>query len=153
MTKKNQQFSWRIARDEELGFTVNTGQNSQIESSAAGEERKNTSPPADQLHTPMIPRLNASRVDGLSSGHTQSEVSNNPMLANDVLYIHQSEHPGMLLTTDIFDDRNFHNWCRAVKCGLLSRNKLGLIDGSVCKPAKNSVDYMQWVCVDFLVFN
>ncbi|KAH6760117.1 hypothetical protein C2S51_017066 [Perilla frutescens var. frutescens] len=84
---------------------------------------------------------------------TRNEITQNRMLANDELYIAPNENPGMILTTDLFDGKNFHSWCRAVKRALFARNKLGFIDGSVIEPNQNSIDHRQWIKADYLVFN
>ncbi|KAH6811157.1 hypothetical protein C2S51_024919 [Perilla frutescens var. frutescens] len=91
--------------------------------------------------------------EGYQIAYTRNEVNTNRILANDELYIPPSDHPGMFLTIDLFDGKNFHNWCRAVKRGLLSMNKLKIIDGSLNVPRTDSINYMQWLKVDYLVFN
>ncbi|KAH6810761.1 hypothetical protein C2S51_024523 [Perilla frutescens var. frutescens] len=87
------------------------------------------------------------------ASYAWNELNNNRMLANDELYVVAHEHPVMSLTSDLFDGRNFHSWCRAIKRGLFARNKLGFIGESLIEPSKESIDHMQWVNVDYLVFN
>ncbi|KAH6780584.1 hypothetical protein C2S52_011821 [Perilla frutescens var. hirtella] len=154
MTKKNQQFSWRNMRDEELGFTANTHPNFHGEASGVKDDRRQPLLSGDNLilTTPQCSN-GGHQSEQTTGGSRAAELTNNRLLANDELYINPSETPGMSLTADVFDGKNYHTWCRSVKRGLLSRNKLSFIDGTLSKPALGSLDYMQWMRVDYIVFN
>ncbi|KAH6790644.1 Cation efflux family protein [Perilla frutescens var. frutescens] len=176
MPKKQQHFSWRQARDDELGFMAATDPTDFAENSEAGNQRRNVmgnsrnpnlivEPPRNSNSIGEQPRHQNQIVEPPPNMHShteprghqhdslRNEVTVNRIQANDELYIAPSEHPGMCLTADSFDGRNFHIWCRAVKRGLISRNKLRIIDSSIPPPRADSVDYMQWLKVDYLVFN
>ncbi|KAH6815208.1 hypothetical protein C2S51_020028 [Perilla frutescens var. frutescens] len=152
MTKKNQAFSWRRAQDEELGFMGNPSPIEHGENSGVGEAQ----PPAVGSGSGSINRVplgnNSNCCGDLQTGSARTELTTNRILANDELYLSLTDHPGMNLTSDLFDGKNYHNWCRAIHRGLLSCNKLGLIDGSVLAPRRGSIDYMQWLKVDYIVF-
>ncbi|KAH6813511.1 xylem NAC domain 1 [Perilla frutescens var. frutescens] len=176
MPKKQQHFSWRQARDDELGFMAATDPTDFAENSEAGNQRRNVmgnsrnpnlivEPPRNSNSIGEQPRHQNQIVEPPPNMHSHTEprghqhdsldneVTVNRIQANDELYIAPSEHSGMCLTADSFDGRNFHIWCRAVKRGLISRNKLRIINSSIPPPRADSVDYMQWLKVDYLVFN
>ncbi|XP_074289850.1 uncharacterized protein LOC141615362 [Silene latifolia] len=54
------------------------------------------------------------------------------------LYLHPSDTPSLKLTQTTFDGENYAIWADAIRNGLDAKNKLGLIDGSVTKPATGS---------------
>ncbi|KAH6802741.1 Ribosomal protein L7Ae/L30e/S12e/Gadd45 family protein [Perilla frutescens var. frutescens] len=144
--ESTQQDNWhegRSLRDDEIGFTTHLNPNSQPESSGTKRDRPNVSHTEDNVLDSQHARLNNGIIGEISS-YNRSDIQQNRFLVNDALYINSTEHLGMLLTTDLFDGQKYHNWCRAVRRGLLSRNKLGLLDGSLPKPAIGSLDYMQW---------
>lgn len=140
---KGRKFNWKNTRDEEL---------------RSGLEHGTSSNSHDSFHEEMAadssPKLNRADSHGMDLHPlARNEIHNNRILANDELYIAPYEHPGLVLTTDLFDGKNFHSWCRSIKRALFARNKLGFIDGSLVEPRINSIDHMQWVRADFLVFN
>ncbi|KAH6778087.1 hypothetical protein C2S51_009399 [Perilla frutescens var. frutescens] len=121
MTKKNQHFSWRWLRDDEIGFRTHLNPNSQPESSGTKRDRPNVSHTEDNVMDSQHARLNDGAIGEISS-YNRSDIQDNRLLTNDALYISSIEHPGLL-------------------------------DGSLPKPALGSLDYMQWVRVDYLMFN
>ncbi|KAH6777439.1 hypothetical protein C2S52_007105 [Perilla frutescens var. hirtella] len=130
MTKKNQTFSWRNVRDEELGFHNNGNSQVNVGSSGTKDDHRESSHTDANNPPQQGARIQAGSPEVMQLGYSRTEVSNNRALANDELYITSNEHPGMTLTTDVFDGSNFYNWQRSVKRGLISRNKLGLVDGA-----------------------
>ncbi|KAH6819786.1 hypothetical protein C2S53_010169 [Perilla frutescens var. hirtella] len=73
--------------------------------------------------------------------------------SNDVLHLSRNDYPGMILTTDLLTGKNFYSWCRSIKHGLAARNKLEFIDGTLLEPDSSSIDYKQWLKVDYVVFS
>nr|GMD43905.1 uncharacterized protein LOC109149920 [Ipomoea batatas] len=53
--------------------------------------------------------------------------------------------------TDFADGENYHAWSRAVKMALLSKNKLGFVDGTIKAPNKVEAHYTVWERVDNMV--
>jgi len=53
-------------------------------------------------------------------------------------YLHPAEGPGVLITTVIFDGKNFDLWEIAVRMALKAKNKLGFIEGTLKRPAETS---------------
>ncbi|KAH6811354.1 hypothetical protein C2S51_025116 [Perilla frutescens var. frutescens] len=108
MMKKNTQFSWRQACDEELGFDGNNPLERGDHSRTKNVRRNPTASEVDSMPQINTINPNAARADILQLGYAK---------------------------------------------GLLSRNNLRIIDGSLPEPRRDSVDYMQWLRVDYIVFN
>ena len=45
--------------------------------------------------------------------------------------LHQSDHPGLLLVSTVFDGSNFGSWKRAMTIALSTKSKLYFVDGSL----------------------
>jgi len=48
-------------------------------------------------------------------------------------YLHPSKGPGMMITTVIFDGKNYDLWERVVKTALKSKNKLVFVEGKLIR--------------------
>lgn len=70
---------------------------------------------------------------------------------NDPLYIAPNESTQMQLTPMEFDGTNYMTWSRGVRLALGAKNKMGIIDGSVKEPERNSKDYVRWMRCDHMV--
>lgn len=71
-----------------------------------------------------------------ASGSNQPIVG--PVDANHPYYLQISDHPGMVLVTQLLTDQKYNQWKRSVMIALLAKYKLGMIDGSLPKPPANS---------------
>ncbi|XP_076947533.1 uncharacterized protein LOC143619507 [Bidens hawaiensis] len=56
---------------------------------------------------------------------------NNQIDSSNPLYIHPSDHPGMLLVSKVFDGSGFGAWKRAISIALSAKNKLGFVNGEI----------------------
>lgn len=73
---------------------------------------------------------------------------------NDPLYIHPSDTPGMLLVTDqLTGVENYSVWSRAMLIAFRAKNKISLIDGTLCRPEVGSITSTQWERVNALVLS
>lgn len=52
----------------------------------------------------------------------------------NVLYLHHSDHPNYVLSTQLLNDRNYYHWKHSVEISLRVKNKLGFVDGNCLKP-------------------
>ncbi|XP_076938372.1 uncharacterized protein LOC143606503 [Bidens hawaiensis] len=59
---------------------------------------------------------------------------NNKIDSSNPLYIHPSDHPGMLLVSKVFDGSGFGAWKRAISIALSAKKKLGLVNGEIEAP-------------------
>jgi len=48
--------------------------------------------------------------------------------------LHPSEGPGVKITAEVFDGKNYDRWENAVRIALKAKNKKGFIDGTLKKP-------------------
>lgn len=49
-------------------------------------------------------------------------------------FMHLSDNPSLALVTPHLSNSNYHSWSRSIKMALLSKNKLGFIDGTLTYP-------------------
>nr|GMC68017.1 uncharacterized protein LOC109168309 [Ipomoea batatas] len=59
-------------------------------------------------------------------------------------YLHPSENSSLVLVSTVLDGRNYHPWARAMEMSLLSKNKLGFVDGTIAMPDVNDVKFPYW---------
>ncbi|VFQ94335.1 unnamed protein product [Cuscuta campestris] len=76
-----------------------------------------------------------------------------PAYRHDPLFLHNSDHPGMVLTTTKLTGMNFIPWSRSIKIALISKMKIGFINGKSRKPDPDDPSYAQWERCDNMVFS
>lgn len=59
---------------------------------------------------------------------------NSTIDSSNPLYLHPSDHPGLILVTKTFDGTGFGAWKRAMTIDLSAKNKLGFTDGTTPRP-------------------
>lgn len=59
-------------------------------------------------------------------------------------FLHPSENPGAVLVSTPLTDHNYHNWSRAMKRALSSKNKIRFINGTLPKPSYLDSTYDLW---------
>ncbi|KAI3781074.1 hypothetical protein L2E82_11073 [Cichorium intybus] len=70
---------------------------------------------------------------------------------SDPLYLHPSDHPGLILVSTPFDGNGFGAWKRYVSIALSARNKLSFIEGTD-KPQPTDPRYGAWRrCNDMII--
>ncbi|XP_019157174.1 PREDICTED: uncharacterized protein LOC109153764 [Ipomoea nil] len=76
-----------------------------------------------------------------------SGVAGTPFDPNDAaspFFLHPNENPSLILVSTLLDGRNYHPWARAMEMSLLSKNKLGFVDGTISMPNIGEVKYPYW---------
>ncbi|XP_028181379.1 uncharacterized protein LOC114368257 [Glycine soja] len=73
--------------------------------------------------------------------------------ASNPLYIHPNESPSTILASPLLSDGNYHSWSRAMKMSLLTKNKLGFVDGTIAEPPKNHAVLPFWERGNMLVLS
>ncbi|XP_019455120.1 PREDICTED: uncharacterized protein LOC109356243 [Lupinus angustifolius] len=58
--------------------------------------------------------------------------------------VHPSESPGIALVSPVLNGKNYHQWARAMKVSLNTKQKLPFIDGSILMPPKTDPMYPAW---------
>nr|DAD49020.1 TPA_asm: hypothetical protein HUJ06_018957 [Nelumbo nucifera] len=56
-------------------------------------------------------------------------------------YLHPNENPSLVLVSPVLSGPHFHSWFRSMRMALLSKNKLGFVDGSISIPSKDDPTY------------
>nr|GMD40695.1 uncharacterized protein LOC109168309 [Ipomoea batatas] len=59
-------------------------------------------------------------------------------------FLHPNENPSLILVSAVLDGRNYHPWAREMEMALLSKNKLGFVDGTVAMPDVNDIRFPYW---------
>lgn len=62
----------------------------------------------------------------------------------DPLFIHASDHPGMMLVPKVLDGTNYAMWRRSMLVSLSAKNKLGFIKGTIPTPNESDATYQMW---------
>jgi len=65
-------------------------------------------------------------------------------------YLHPSEGPGVLITAEVFDGKNYELWENAVRIALKANNKLGFIDGTLERPEVREGDFTEYHAWDIV---
>lgn len=60
------------------------------------------------------------------------------------LYVHPNENPSVILVSPPLSEKNFHSWSRSMKMSLLTKNKLGFVDGTIPDPGEAHALYPYW---------
>nr|GMD76732.1 Retrovirus-related Pol polyprotein from transposon RE1 [Ipomoea batatas] len=58
-------------------------------------------------------------------------------------YLHSGESPSLVLVSTLLDGGNYQAWSRTVKMALVSKNKLGFVDGTIKAPNKDEAHYTE----------
>ncbi|KAL9995344.1 putative RNA-directed DNA polymerase [Helianthus debilis subsp. tardiflorus] len=82
---------------------------------------------------------------------SQSNLSNNTIDASNPLYLHPSDHPGMMLVSKIFDGSGFASWKRAMSIALSAKNKLGFVNGDITAGSISSHQDLWKRCNDMVI--
>ncbi|XP_022017416.1 uncharacterized protein LOC110917105 [Helianthus annuus] len=84
---------------------------------------------------------------------TSSETINTSMTidSSNPLYLHPSDHPGMILVSKSFDGTGFGAWKRAMTIALSAKNKLGFVTGQFVQPNVSSQIHLWNRCNDMVI--
>ena len=55
------------------------------------------------------------------------------------LYLHNGDHPGLVLVTHSLTGSNYNTWSHSMVMALTTKNKLGFVDGSISWPEQNDL--------------
>ncbi|XP_058784433.1 uncharacterized protein LOC131659236 [Vicia villosa] len=88
--------------------------------------------------------------DEHSPKRTNMNPPNNPNIRSfqqdmlDPYYMHPSDNLGLAIVTPPLNNTNFHSWSRSLKLALMSKNKLGFIDGTLARPDITDPNRVLW---------
>ena len=69
------------------------------------------------------------------------------------MFLHNSDHPGMVLVTAPLTGSNYLTWSRSMKIVLIAKQKLGFVNGKYVQPDMNSKEYEAWLRADSMVIS
>ena len=69
------------------------------------------------------------------------------------MFLHNSDHPGMVLVTAPLTGSNYLTWSRSMKIALIAKQKLGFVNGKCIQPDMNSKKYEAWLRADSMVIS
>ncbi|XP_035830652.1 uncharacterized protein LOC118479895 [Helianthus annuus] len=69
----------------------------------------------------------------------QTNSAVNSIDESNPLYLHPSDHPGMILVSKQFDGTGFGSWKRAMMIALSAKNKLGFVTGTVTNSSNSDL--------------
>ena len=99
-------------------------------------------------HTSHTNPSNLAAVSSPSTAYPSSaSVINNPndsQNPSSPFYIHPSESPSMVLVTHVLTGNNYHSWSRSFKTALISKNKMGFLNGSIPIPVTTDPLFPSW---------
>ncbi|XP_061351940.1 uncharacterized protein LOC133296911, partial [Gastrolobium bilobum] len=86
-------------------------------------------------------------MEDAASAPTQRAVPNQnttPAPESNPYYLHPNESPLLVLVSPSMNGKNFHTWQRSMRMALLSKNKLGFVNGTIKKPDDDSPLFGSW---------
>lgn len=80
----------------------------------------------------------------MATTQTESNQIDKTQNPGSVYYLHPSDHSTMKSVTTPFNGVGFADWKRSLIIGLVSKNKMAFVDGTLTKPAASSPDFKAW---------
>lgn len=84
------------------------------------------------------------RRSGSAPSSDRFEVSNSPDNIHSPYYLHNSDHPGLVLVSEPLDGNNYGIWLVAMTTSLEAKNRLCFLDGSIVKPPEEDQYFKIW---------
>ena len=69
------------------------------------------------------------------------------------MFLHNSDHPGMVLVAASLIGSNYLTWSRSMKIALITKQKLGFVNGKCVQPDMNSKEYEGWLRANSMVIS
>jgi len=89
----------------------------------------------------------------MASRQNKNEEDDESQNPGSPYYLHLGENPGLILVSPPLDGNNYHTWSRAMKCALLSKNKVKFIYGSIKTPGENEMLRDAWERCNVMVIS
>nr|GMD58905.1 uncharacterized protein LOC109155052 [Ipomoea batatas] len=94
------------------------------------------------VRPPAIPTVVTSSINTNAANETRAVFDPNDTASP--LFLHPNENPSLILVSTVLNGRNYHPWARAMEMALLSKNKLGFVDGTIEVPSIDDVKFPYW---------
>ena len=66
-------------------------------------------------------------------------------------HVSSSDNPSFLIVSIILEGPNYHHWSRSFQISLISKNKIGFIDGTIVAPNRTKSLFATWQRANMLV--
>jgi hypothetical protein len=75
----------------------------------------------------------------------KDSLPNNPSIdPSNPLFLNSGENPALLLVELPLTGENYNTWSRSMLVSLSAKNKIGFVDGSICKPPEHDDLVLAW---------
>ncbi|RVW20422.1 Retrovirus-related Pol polyprotein from transposon RE1 [Vitis vinifera] len=84
---------------------------------------------------------------GSGNGNRGGQVNSEIVVVEDSsspYFLHNGDHPGLNLVSNLFTRANYHTWRRAMLMALTAKNKVGFVDGTISRPMSHDLIYGAW---------
>ena len=85
-----------------------------------------------------------------ASNSSPQDPAQNP---SSPFYIHPSESPSTVIVSPVLTGSNYHSWSRSFKMALISKNKMGFLNGSIIAPAATDPLHPAWERCNTLIMS
>ncbi|VFQ68379.1 unnamed protein product [Cuscuta campestris] len=114
-----------------------------------GTELENAPPLNPELHSLMqeMIRKESSSLRNPSThliSSSMAEENSGRIHPSDPLYLHPSDHPGLILISTKFEGEGFGSWQKSIKIALSAKNKLDFVYGRIEKPNNDPARLSAW---------
>ena len=118
----------------------------------------------EALLIPTMPKhtshSNPTNIAVVSSPSTASPSSasvvndpNDSQNPSSPFYVHPSESPSTVLVTPVLTGNNYHSWSRSFKMALVSKNKMGFLNGAIPIPTPTDPLFPSWEHCNTLIMS
>ncbi|RVW80139.1 Retrovirus-related Pol polyprotein from transposon RE2 [Vitis vinifera] len=84
---------------------------------------------------------------GSGNGNRGGQVNSEIVVVEDSsspYFLHNGDHPGLNLVSNLLIGANYHTWRRAMLMALTTKNKVGFVDGTISRPMSHDLIYGAW---------
>lgn len=84
---------------------------------------------------------------GSGNGNRGGQVNSEIVVVEDSsspYFLHNGDHPGLNLVSNLLTGANYHTWRRAMLMALTAKNKVGFVDGTISRPMSHDLIYGAW---------
>ncbi|XP_010495818.1 PREDICTED: uncharacterized protein LOC104772963 [Camelina sativa] len=87
----------------------------------------------------------------MATASALSTTTTKELITSSPYHLSSNDQPHHVLTPFLLNGENYEKWAKIARNNLAAKHKLGLVDGSLLKPATDSPDYQRWVQVNSML--
>ena len=73
--------------------------------------------------------------------------------SSSLYFLHNGDHPGLILVTYPLTSSNYNTWSRAMLMAITANNKVGFVDGSILRPSPDDLLFSSWIQCNSMVIS